>query len=35
VLGAILTWIVLAIIYHLEQWRAHGHGAMATGGEWW
>jgi putative Mg2+ transporter-C (MgtC) family protein len=34
VLGAILTWIVLAIIYHLEQWRAHRHEAMATGGEW-
>ena len=34
VLGAILTWIVLAIIYQLEQWRAHRHGAMATGGEW-
>jgi putative Mg2+ transporter-C (MgtC) family protein len=34
VLGAILTWIVLAIIYHLEQWRAHRHEAIATGGEW-
>jgi putative Mg2+ transporter-C (MgtC) family protein len=34
VLGAILTWIVLAIIYHLEQWRTRRDEAMAARGEW-
>jgi hypothetical protein len=33
VLGAILTWIVLAIICHLEQWRALST-SYGTGGEW-
>jgi putative Mg2+ transporter-C (MgtC) family protein len=31
-LGALLTWVVLALVYHLEQRQATKHATRATGG---
>ena len=31
-LGALLTWVVLALVYHLEQRQATKHAARAAGG---